>query len=358
MQTRRNFLGTSLAVAAIPTQGWADAGKPTHLTAARTSSGAYAMIGLRADGSQAFQIPLPGRGHAAAAHPLRAEAVAFARRPGLFALVVDCAKGQVRRTLHAPDGHHFYGHGVYSRDGSTLFTSENLIATGEGRIGIWDASAGYARRGDMPSGGIGPHEIIRQPGTDALVVANGGIRTDPVRGRAKLNLGTMRPNLTLIDATGGILDVTTLAPSLHQNSLRHIAAFEDGRVAVAFQWQGDPFDAPSLVGLYSAGKGLDLLRMAPSALHQLDGYAGSIAVLDTHRFAVTYPRGGLLQVYDTQTEEVQDMHQHDVCGIAGHRDFGLATDGLGRVHHVGKTGARIVARHDVAFDNHLVHISS
>ena len=54
----------------------------------------------------------------------------------------------------------------------------------------------------MPSGGIGPHEILRLPGARLLAIANGGIHTRPDTGREKLNLDTMRPNLTLMDEDG------------------------------------------------------------------------------------------------------------------------------------------------------------
>ena len=82
MTTRRQFLAGVLASGLAPAPTWADAGRPRFLTAAKTPSGAYVLVGLRADLTEAFRLPLPTRGHAAAAHPKRPEAVAFARRPG------------------------------------------------------------------------------------------------------------------------------------------------------------------------------------------------------------------------------------------------------------------------------------
>ena len=108
--------------------------------------------------------------------------MAFARRPGTFALVLDCAAGVVLRRLEAPGGRHFYGHGAFLEGGAILATTENAFETGEGRIGLWDAATGYARLGEIPSGGIGPHEAVRLPGIDTLGVANAGIRTHPASG--------------------------------------------------------------------------------------------------------------------------------------------------------------------------------
>lgn len=352
MPSRRSFLGGALAAASSPSLGWAAAGKPSFLTAARTASGRFVLIGLCPDASIAFSIPLPGRGHAAAAHPGRAQAVAFARRPGTYAMVIDCVSGAIEHEMTAPQGRHFYGHGAFSLDGQTLFTTENEIDTGVGRIGVWDAAGGYRRIGEVASGGIGPHEIVRMPGTDTLAVANGGIRTHPDTGRDKLNLDTMRPNLTLLAADGRIAEVAELPAEDHQNSLRHIAAFADGRVACAFQWQGDSYDAPSIAGVYQPGGGVSPVPMDVDVLHGLDGYAGSIAVLNSDRMAVTYPRGGMMQVFDFTSGSTATLRQADVCGVS----TGFATDGLGGVHEIVADALVSRAHHSVAFDNHLIKI--
>ena len=99
------------------------------------------------------------------------QAVAFARRPGTFALVINCFTGSVQHQLTPPEGRQFNGHGAYSLDGSLLMTSEVVADTSEGRIGLWD-TARYTRLTDWPSHGIGPHEIKRLP-DGRLAVANG-----------------------------------------------------------------------------------------------------------------------------------------------------------------------------------------
>ncbi|HBM41824.1 MAG TPA: DUF1513 domain-containing protein, partial [Sulfitobacter sp.] len=62
----------------------------------------------------------------------------------------------------------------------------------------------------------------RLPGGDTLVVANGGIDTHPDSGRAKLNIPTMRPNLTYINDRR-ILEQIELPHDMHRNSIRHLA---------------------------------------------------------------------------------------------------------------------------------------
>ena len=105
--SRRTFLRGAAGLGGatlIPTIGWAAAGAPHYLNAAGLPDGSYWLLGLTEDGAETFRLPLPDRGHAAAAHPERPEAVAFARRPGTFAVVIDCAEGREIAQLHTPRG--------------------------------------------------------------------------------------------------------------------------------------------------------------------------------------------------------------------------------------------------------------
>lgn len=367
--TRRGFLagaGTGLAAASIaPGASWAEIGGPAYLAAARNTSGGYRLVGLDSVGERLFDLPLPDRGHAAAAHPARAEAVFFARRPGTFALVVDCGAGRVAAALTSPPGRHFYGHGAFSADGGTLYTCENDCETGEGRIGVWDAADGYSRLGSVASGGIGPHEVVLAPDGATLAVANGGIRTHPATGREKLNIPTMAPNLTYLRARDGARIATVEPPAeLRLNSLRHLAVAPDGLVAIAAQWQGAPEDGVPLLALHRPGApALAFAEADPLFLRAMRGYAGSIAFDGAgRRAAITGPRGGLLMAWDADGAPAGEWHRADVCGVApAERDRGggwTATDGLGGVTRLGanldvqrSTGNRL------AWDNHLVAIA-
>ena len=357
MPSRRIFLAGLTSASLTPTLGWAAAGNPIALSAALRPDGQHVLVGLTAAGAITFEIPLPARGHAAAAHPDVAEAVAIARRPGTFAKVIDCARGTVIQTLHAPQGRHFYGHGAFSSDGTLLFTTENDIATGQGRVGVWDRNAGYKRLDSFTSAGIGPHEILRLP-NGLLAVANGGIHTHPGTGRDKLNLDTMRPNLALFDTNGQLADVAELPADLHQNSLRHIAAAPDSTVVCGFQWQGDPFDAPPLVALYTGDGTLTQAKMDDTALFGLDGYIGSVTAFGHGHYAASAPRGNTTFVFDATGAQTGAVRATDVCGLCAAPDNTcLVTDGTGRVHRLKDNSLNLIATHPLAFDNHLVALT-
>ncbi|HRW14115.1 DUF1513 domain-containing protein [Amaricoccus sp.] len=358
MTTRRGFLAGLLAAGTAPQLGWASVGNPAYLAAAQEPDGGFALFGLRGDGTETFRVPLPARGHAGAGHPRRAEAVAFARRPGAFALVVDCSTGEVRRRLSPPEGRQFNGHGVFAEAGARLFTAEQRSDTSEGAIGIWDVEAGYRRLGEVPTQGIGPHDLRMMPDGATLVVANGGIATDPTD-RTKLNIDTMRPNLAYLGFDGTLLEKVELEAALWRNSIRHLAIRSDGMVAFAMQWEGEEGAAPPLLGLHRRG---EPARLAPAPLaHELamQGYAGSIAFSgDGTEVAVTSPRGGRVHRFSDRGDFLGPISRADVCGLAAHRDGLLASDGLGGLIAIEAGRPRPLARCDRAWDNHIVGLGA
>lgn len=361
MPSRRGFLSGLMAASIAPVPSWAEAGAPEFLAAGRGLDGAYALCGLTNEGHIAFQIPLPERGHAAAAHPSRPEAVAFARRPGTFALVIDCRSGAILAQLDAPAERHFYGHGAFSSDGRYLYTTENAFEEGQGRIGIWDATRGYRRLGEVWSGGVGPHEILRVPGAETLVVANGGIDTHPDSGRVKLNLPDMDPNLTYLGADGAIVETHRLAADWHMNSIRHLAVRGDGLVAAAMQWQGTEADVPPLLMTHRMGASPVTHTFAPGDHRRMQGYAGSVAFSgDGRQVAISSPRGGVVQVFDAATgAPVTMIAAEDVCGLARSARGIFVTAGTGRVWRL-EPGEPLagLSHHGLAWDNHAVAIGA
>ena len=349
MTSRRAFLA-GLAAAALPRVTWAEVGSPAFLAAGKLGQD-YVLHGLTATGDSLFQIDLPARGHAAAAHPTQALAVAFARRPGTFALVIDCRAGVVRHRLTPPMGRQFNGHGVFSHDGALLLTSEVVAEGSAGRIGLWE-TAEFGRVGEWDSHGIGPHDIKLLP-DGRVVVANGGIQTDPAD-RTKLNLPDMRPNLTLLSPEGALLDQVQVA-GLPQNSIRHLALTGHG-VAFAMQWQGDPAQAVPLVGQWTPGAPVVLCPARYSVALVMQGYAGSSACGDDGSIAVTSAPGGAVMMFDRTGGPMETLHRADISGVAASGAGFVATDGQGVVWGLTAGVLTPLARHQTLWDNHLIAI--
>ncbi len=357
MTSRRGFLVGLLASAAAPQASWADVGYPDFVTAGLEPDGQYILAGLNQRGAVLFRHSLPGRGHAATTHPHRPEVIAFARRPGRFADVLDCRTGAHLRRLAPPDGHHFYGHGCFSADGSKLFTTENDYENARGVIGVWDGIT-YQRIGSFASGGIGPHDMLRHP-DGYLVVANGGIETHPDSGRAKLNLPTMQPRLSYLSFAGDLLEQVELPKDLHLNSIRHLAVSQDGSVGFAMQWQGDLGELAPIVGLHRRGSQVRLLADGDPRVRNLNGYGGSIAFSPEGLFvAVSSPRGNRLQVMNVESGELtREFEINDVCGLSAAARGWIATTGEGKLYALSMTGQKLQTTADTAWDNHLIRAS-
>ncbi len=343
-----------LAIGVVPVPTWADAGMPAYLSAAATPNGTYVLCGLSSSLDILFRIPLPARGHAAAAHPNRPEAVAFARRPGTFAVVIDCVSGKEEARLTAPKGRHFYGHGAFSSSGDWLFTTENDFEAGRGRVGVWDVAAGYTRVAEFDSGGIGPHDIKRMPNSDMLVIANGGIDTHPDTGRTKLNIATMQSNLSYIE-DGVVIETARLTAEHQKNSMRHLAVNPSGDVAIGMQWQGDSV-APALIARHKLGRDIIYAALSEDLLRALNGYIGSIAYAqDGTSIGATSPRGNIIDTYRADDMSLSGRSTiTDVCGIASSATGFALTTGTGTLGFYGARHPTLRRPAHQVWDNHLI----
>ena len=338
-----------------------------YLGARADAGGGYRVSGFRASGAAAFDLGLPGRGHSFALRPDRRTAVLFARRPGRFALAIDLARGAVAAEFATPRDRHFYGHGVFSRDGRFLYASENDFDGERGVIGVYDANKGYQRAGELASHGIGPHEIGLLSDNATLVIANGGILTRPDLPRVKLNVTTMAPSLCYVDRRDGrLLQERRLAPALHQLSIRHLAVGRDDTVAVAMQYEGPRGDLVPLVAAHRTGAAANApllpLEAPPSVWRAMKQYCGSVCFDSTGRIlAVSAPRDDLVTCWDAGAGiHMSSTRVHDGSGIApGERpgEF-LASSGHGGVTVIEAWSGRSTPL-DTAFvntrrwDNHL-----
>ena len=307
-----------------------------------------------------FRLPIDLRAHAAVAHPVRRDAaVIVSRRPGNLLYEIDLAKGAVRQVVRAADNRHFYGHAVYSPDGRYLYTTENDFEDGVGVIGVRDAET-LAWIREIPSHGIGPHELAWRDNGRTLVVANGGIRTHPGSPREKLNLPDMTPSLTRVDAaSGSVAAVHTLDnPFL---SIRHLSVARGGLVAVALQHEGPREDAPPLVGFQRGAGPIVLAEAPPAVLRSLNHYAGSICLHpDTGTAAVSCPRGSQVTFWDAGSARfLTSLPIRDAGGISlsANGECFVVTNGLGEIHTIAadtlKPAAAPVTIADTLWDNHL-----
>jgi len=369
MIDRRKFLitgGASLIalpqLVALPhvraLAGEASKSAPRFVSAARLADGSYAVVVVTADGVIEQQMPLGGRGHDIAQSPDGRLAVAFARRPGTFAVAFDLSGKMPPHVFTSREDRHFYGHGVFSSNGRLLYATENDFDAARGVLGVYDVEAGMRRLGELDTHGIGPHDVVLMPDEATLCVANGGIETHPASGRAKLNLDTMQPSLVFIDRrTGDLLARHELHSDAHQLSIRHLCVVGTGAVWFGGQWEGSVEAAPWLIGCARCDKPIRFATPAATAGPGLKGYIGSVSSAAAGRLVVaSAPRAGRILMIDAETGELaREARLADGCGVApvGSRDV-LISSGFGVLHVDAADGRHCdVTVSGVAFDNHL-----
>lgn len=316
----------------------------------RAPDGTYGLATVSVRGEVIDRIALPARAHGLSYCKVTGRAVAFARRPGTFAMIFDPAGRAEPVVIHSPEDRHFYGHGHFSPDGRILYASENDFDGNRGMIGLYDATDDFRRIGEFDAHGIGTHDMTVSDDGKLLVIANGGIETHPDFGRTKLNLDRMEPTLVILDAaTGALVQRHTLPPRLSRLSTRHLDIDAKGRIWFACQYEGPRNDLPPLAGHFAPGEDLTFLQLPQQTTELLANYVGAIAINRAENLVgLTSPVGNAAVIVDAGNGRVlAEQVIRDAAGVAP------APEGMAVSSY---TGELCRTRSNLAWDQHLIRI--
>ncbi|MBA6419866.1 DUF1513 domain-containing protein [Pseudomonas sp. 5Ae-yellow] len=328
------------------------------LSAVDDDKGQHFITAVSQTGEQAFMVPVSERCHGGCPQPFGDHVVIFARRPGRQMHVINTRSGALQQSIHAGDGYHYYGHGVYSPDARYLYVTMNNYTNAEGLIRVYDAMDGYRAVTDYPLDGIGPHELRLHPDGETLIIALGGIETHPDYDRMKLNIASMRPALLLMDRRNGQI-TQRFAPSHHQLSCRHLDVSPQGVVIAGYQYEGPDMDTPPLIArLDTNSMRFSELELPYEEVKGLKNYTASIAISPSSPFTViTAPRGHRAIIIDHHSGElVQRVPVPDVAGALPYGEDGfLVSSGLGGLFLLSPESNQAQPHGDYAvhWDNHL-----
>lgn len=335
----------------------------TYLSAADNRLGKHFLVGLNADTSTRFAIETPNRLHEACYIKEERMAVFMSRRPERWMYIVDTLTGKLLPTASSPSAHHVYGHSTYNSALGLLYITENEIETGKGIVGIYQAKPPFKRLGQFDSGGIGPHQIIQLNQKNMLVVANGGILTHPGKKRRKLNLPSMRPNLTYIDLTSGEIH-SQVEPPHHQLSIRHIAVTQDDVVIVSAQDQSKENPTTPLIWEHRINQPLTPMTTGIKNWADMNQYIASVCVSENGQHILsTSPKGGIASLWNTRNQSnIKHFKIRDVAGAAwdqSKKAFVLS-NGLGELWAIDPTRDQtpqlLAKKENIRWDNHLTVI--
>jgi len=322
----------------------------------------HTLCGWQLGQGERFRLPVAQRVHAPLMRPGSNEAVFVARRPGTLIYVVDVQEGIIKQQLSAPSDRHFYGHAIFSSDGRWLYVPENAYAEqGRGKIGVYDATAGFQRVQEFDLDGIGPHQLALMPDGFTLAIALGGIQTHPEHSRDKLNLDRMQSALLYLDTRSGQVTARFKAPHQHL-SLRHLDVAKDGTVMVGAQFQSSANPDESYTGplvFIQRGKhGLQALQASEEAWQAQQYYIASVVMNSSGTLAIsTSPRGGVVNLW--QVAEARLLKQYRVKDVAGagylpaEGGF-VVSNGLGQLFKVSDELQLLEHAAATRWDNHLL----
>lgn len=330
-------------------------------SAVRFADGGDGVAAFSTDGRELWRARLPARGHGGAISPDGRHLVLFERRPGWQAHVIDLATGEITGELPLGDQEHFYGHGVFSPDGTRLYVTINQYNRARGLVAVYEKGLTWRRVDTFDLEGVGPHQIAFNPVDDTLAVALGGIETHPDYPRLKLNLDTMDPALVILDRHTGRV-IAHHRPSHHQLSCRHLAITHNGSVWVGYQYQGPAHHRPPLMARLGFGANgvsrFEEFHVPDELSGGVDNYIASVAASpDTGLVALTAPRGGAVVVMDGESGLlVGTFYLADVAGVTAVPGGGfLLSTGTGKLAAV-RAGQREAILQDLnlSWDNHLI----
>ena len=193
---------------------------------------------------------------------------------------------------------------------SATFAALAVIAV----LAITARGDGAAHRAEWPTHGIDAHELVWDAMNEhGLIVANGGVPTQPETGRVKRHLERMDSSLVRLDARDGTLSGQWRLedPRL---SLRHMAWNAEARaLGIALQAEHDDEQAKARAPVLARFDGHSLGPV--SAPVPLAGYGGDIAALG-NTFAVSCPRAQGVALYGAGGAWDRFLPLAEACALA------------------------------------------
>ncbi len=239
-------------------------------------------------------IDLPFLAHGLTPSPHDDARLVLFEKHGPGACVVDLRQGAVVRTLEAGPGRQFYGHGVFSRDGSLLYCTETDLTDGyRGVLAVRDGRD-FQPLGQLPSYGIAPHDCMLAGDGDVLVVCNGG---------APVGSDAHAPSVAYVDLRSEAL-IESVRPTNPRVNTGHLAMSRDGGLAVVSAPRDglSPLEDLGGVSLRGAGGPLRTADAPAAVVGQLRGETLSVAIHEpTRTVAATTPLGHFLTFWDLDT---------------------------------------------------------
>jgi uncharacterized protein len=268
-------------------------------------------VALHDDGAlDVLNIPTSFFPHGFAIDPRDKTRVIAFEKIGPGSCEFDLSKRALIRPLAPAPNRIFYGHGVFSPDGSRLYATEINLMTGEGLMAVYEGKT-LKYLGDFPTFGSHPHDCSLTANGKVLVVTNGG---DDEKGPRK-------PNVSYIDLATYKLIGQWQVPDKAFNAGHVQLTPDDSAIVISAPRRGL---SQEFVGAIHRNDYLtknQTMRRAGSGTALADKLFGealsSTIIAEKDFFAVTHPTPGLLTFWKLSTlEHIKTISLARVRGVA------------------------------------------
>lgn len=218
------------------------------------------------------------------------------RGPG--AALLDLAEMRLIGRIRALPGRHYYGHGVFSRDGEHLFVVEIDLETRAGLLSVRETNS-YREIYAFPTYGDRPHDCVLIDDGKVLVITNGGG-----------NLGSKsEPCVTYVDvASRKLLEKIHFSdPKINAG---HVAIRRDGALAVVSAPRDGLPPETSFGGitLRSPKRKPERMRGPNRVMDKVIGEALSVVMYED-TVAVTNPLGGIVTFWSFASKKLVGFYE-------------------------------------------------
>jgi uncharacterized protein len=253
-------------------------------------------VNLQATGQlEVKNIPTTFFPHGFAVDPTNKQRVIAFEKIGAGACEINIGAEKITRNLATSANRFFYGHGVFTLDGTQLFSTETSPTTGEGFIGLRDGKT-LAYLGDFPSYGSHPHDCCLTNDGKVLVVTNGG---DAAGGSRKPNLSYIDINSRKLLEQLPIKDDAFNAGHVHLNK-------SGAALVISAPRRGLTQDYLGAIHFRTHKDDLRRVGLKSPVVDKITGEALSAAIVpEKDLFVVTHPTPGLVTCWTLSTLELQ-----------------------------------------------------
>lgn len=326
---RREFIQNGIqsiaglyALSSIPHWAYAADPKKKQIFIAGGNDQAH-ILWMELDTGKQLRVKAPVMPHSFLQHPSAEKTVVVIEKAGSKAAVCDFQAGKTQKLIQCPKGFEFYGHGVFSGDGKSLYITRVDNSTGIGYLASYDAKT-YREQGQVQVAPGGVHDLHLLSDKKTLLVSSSGLQVSSYSGSGPV---VSKPRIEKSSVVHLDLETGKVKSKLflgdEDQVVGHFAVSSDERKVVAISV---PFVDGHLNdvekgkgGIYTASMGgtFKKIEMPTDIQKKIRGELLSVAIdADKDRFYATNPNGKMLFEVQNSTDKLVKAHDFHVNGLA------------------------------------------